>query len=181
MVTVECLCPPNAAGEARHPAGDTITLRERLDFRASLTARNTMVFVKTEDPDASTAEVLAALTECYLLLGIESWSVVDAKGKPIEVSKAAVRQYLLSKPDIAMTVGNEADGLYSEAVILPLVALVQKSSLTTPTSGSTSVTSPSSKRPKRSKPSSITTIPTADTATTSRSHAGGSSSSLNSA
>ena len=69
-VTVACLCPPNAAGEVRHPAGDEITLREHLDFRAALTAQNTMVIARRE-PDATVADVLAALTETYLLVGIE--------------------------------------------------------------------------------------------------------------
>jgi hypothetical protein len=181
MVTVACLCPPNAAGEVRHPAGDEITLRERLDFRAALTARNTMMLVKTEDPDATVADVLAALTETYLLVGIESWSLVDAKGKPIEATKAAIRDHLFSRPDIAMEVGNAADGLYSQAVIGPLVALASKSSPTTPTDRSTSATKPSLKPRKPSRPSSITSIPMADTAKTSPSLAGVSSSSLNSA
>jgi hypothetical protein len=182
MVAVACLCPPKATGEVRHPAGDEITLRERLDFRAALTARNTMVLLKEEDPDVSSAEILAALTETYLVLGIESWSLVDAKGKPLPVSKAAIREVLLTKPDIAMEVGDAADALYSAAVILPLLARAQTSSRPTPTNGSTSVTTPSlPKPPKRSRRSSITTIPTAATAPTSPSPAGDSSSSPNSA
>ena len=182
MVTIECICPPLADGQARHPDGDTVTLRERLDFRAALTARNTMLLLKTEDPDVSTAEILAALTEAYLLAGIEAWSVVDAKGKPVEPTKAAIREHLLSHPDTAMTVGNAADELYSAAVILPLVALAQTSSPPTPTNGSTSPPRPSlAKRPRPSKPSSITPFPTDATATTSLLPAGDSSSSQNSA
>jgi len=181
-VNIECLCPPNAAGEVRHPAGDEITLRERLDFRASLTARNTMVLLKEEDPDVSSAEILAALTETYLVLGIESWSLVDAKGKPVPASKAAIRALLLEKPNIAMEIGDAADALYSAAVILPLLARARNSSPPTPTNGSTSVTTPSlPKPPKRSRRSSITTIPTAATAPTSPSPAGASSSLPNSA
>ena len=182
MVAVTCLCPPKATGEVRHPAGDEITLRERLDFRAALTARNTMVLLKEEDPDVSSAEILAALTETYLVLGIEAWSLVDAKGKPLPVSKAAIREVLLTKPDIAMEVGDAADALYSAAVILPLLARAQTSSPPTPTNGLTSAKMPSSpKRPKPSKRSSITTIPTAATVTTSPSPAGDSSSSPSSA
>jgi len=182
MVEIECICPPRADGEIRHPAGDSVTLRERLDFRAALTARNTMILLKTEDPDASMAEVLAALTETYLLLGIESWSVVDAKNKPVEPTKAAIRDALLSRPDVAMTVGNAADELYSAAVILPLLALAQTSSPPTPTSVSTSVPKPSSaRRRKPSKPSSITPFPMDATGTTSPLPAGASSSSRNSA
>lgn len=182
MVAIECICPPRADGSPRHPAGDTVTLRERLDFRAALTARNTMILTKTEDPDAGTAEILAALTETYLLVGVESWSLVDAKGKAVEVTKANIRECLLSHPNVAMTVGNAADELYSESVILPLVALAQTFSPPTPTIGSTSATKPSSaKRPRPSKPSSITPFPTDATATTSPLPAGASSSSRNSA
>jgi hypothetical protein len=181
-VTIECICPPKADGSPRHPAGDTVTLRERLDFRAALTARNTMILVKTGDPDAGTAEILAALTETYLLVGIESWSLTDGKGKSVEVSKAAIRECLLSHPDVAMTVGNAADELYSASVILPLVALARTSSPPTPTTESTSAPKPSSaRRPKPSKPSSITPFPMDATATTSPLPAGASSSSRNSA
>jgi len=181
-MNIECICPPRADGEPRHPAGDTVTLRERLDFRAALTARNTMILLKTEDPDAGTAEILAALTETYLLVGVESWSLVDAKGKPVEVSKAAIRECLLSHPDVAMTVGNAADELYSASVILPLVALARTSSPPTPTTESTSAPRPSSvKRPRPSKPSSITPFRTDVTVTTSALPVGVSSSSQSSA
>ena len=181
-MNIECICPPRADGEPRHPAGDTVTLRERLDFRAALTARNTMILLKTEDPDAGTAEILAALTETYLLVGVESWSLVDAKGKPVEVSKAAIRECLLSHPDVAMTVGNAADELYSASVILPLVALARTSSPPTPTTESTSPPRRSSaKRPRPSRPSSITPFRTDVTVTTSALPVGVSSSSQSSA
>lgn len=176
--TIPCVCPPRADGAVRHPDGDTVTLRERLDFRAALTARNTMVLLKTEDPDASAAEVLAVLTETYLLLGITGWSLVDAKNKPVEVSRAAIRDLLAEHPDEAMTLGDAADGLYSEAVILPLLARAQNSSPPMPIAGSTSAPKRSTPRSRKpSSPSSITTIPTDATATTSSPPAGVSSSS----
>lgn len=181
MVTIDCICPPKADGGARHPDGDTVTLRERLDFRAALTARNTIVLLKTEDPDASAAEVLAALTEMYLLLGVEAWSIVDAKNHPVAVSKAAVRELLLGNPDAAMTVGDAADALYSQAVILPLLARAQTSSPRTRTGGSTSATKRSSaKRPTPLRRSSTTTTPTVATEATSDSLDGDFSSSLSS-
>ena len=176
MATIPCVCPPKATGEARH-ASDTVTLRQRLDFRAALTARNTVIVLKQEDPDASVAEILATLTEMYLLVGIESWSLVDTRGKAVPVSRAVIRQFIVDHPDEATAVGDEADGLYSAAVIAPLVARAQNSSPPTPTDESTSATDGQSppKRPRRSKPSSITTIPTAATARMSASPAGGSS------
>jgi hypothetical protein len=180
MVNVECLCPPTPAGETRHPDGDTIELHERLDFRSALTARNTIVMLNQEA--AETPEIMAALTETYLLLGIASWSVVDAKGKAVEPNKATIREYLLSRPDTAMAVGDAADALYSDAVLLPLVARVSNSSPGTPTNGSTSRTNGSApKRPKRSKPSSTSTTPTGVIVTTSSPPDGVSSSSQSSA
>lgn len=175
MVRIDCICPLRAGGEVRHPDGDTVTLRERLDFRAALTARNTITWLKNEDPDAGVAEILAALTETYLLVGIESWSLVDAKGKPVEVSKAAIRDLLANHPDGAMQVGDAADALYTEAVLLPLLARAATSSPPTPTGASTSASPPSStKPPKPSRPSSITTTPTDATETTSPSPGGAS-------
>jgi hypothetical protein len=182
MAVIECICPPKADGEPRHPDGDTVTLRERLGFREALTARNAFLVLKQEDPEASTAEVLAVLTETYLLLGIEAWSVVDAKGKPLPVSRSAIRELLLSDPNVATPIGDEADALYSAVVIEPLVARASNSSRTTPTPTSTSVTNGSLQiRPKRSRRSSTTTTRTADIVPISGPHGGVSSSSPKSA
>jgi len=178
MVTVACICPPKATGEIRHPDGDKVELRDKLDFKSGLAARNTVILLKQDDPDASTAEILAEMTEIFLLVGVRSWSVVDAKGKPVEVSRPAIREYLLSHQEAAMQVGDEAFNRYSEAVVAPLVQQAQNSLPTTPTNGSTSATSgPSHKRPRQPKPSLITTSPTDGTVTMSASPAGGSSSS----
>ena len=173
MAVIECVCPPKADGSAKHPNGDTITLRERLDFRSALTARNTVILLKQEDEDASVADVLASLTEVYLLMGIKSWTLTDAKGKAIEPNRTTIRAFMDEHPDAAMAAGDEADGLYSEAVILPLVARASASSLPTPMPVSTSVTNGSSPvHPKPSRRSSITTIRTGDTGKTSASPAG---------
>ena len=180
-VAITCPCPAKGTGEVRHPDGDTVTLRDRLDFRSVTTLRNTIVLLKQDDPDVSVAEILATLTEAYLLLGIESWTLVDEKHKAIEPTKATIRTRLLSHPDQAMTVGDAADELYNAAVILPLVARGQTSSPPTPTNGSTSPRTDSPARhPKRSKPSSTTTIPMDVIEMTSASLVGVSSSSLNS-
>ena len=182
MVTVACLCPPNAAGEVRHPAGDEITLREHLDFRGSLAARKAFISVKAEDAGASSADILAVMTETYLLYGIESWTLEDAKGAPVPVTKTTIRETLMSRVDRALDVADAADALYSEEVLLPLMATASASSPPTPTAESTSATTPSlSESPTPSKQSSITTIPTAVTASPSRSPDGGSSFSQNSA
>lgn len=174
MVTVECLCPPNAAGEARHPDGDTITLRERLDFRAAATVRNRLAVANEEN--LIEGEILAVLVETYLLLGITAWSVVDEKGKPVPPSRENIAEYLLTNYDAATAVGNAADELYTKAVILPLLNRASSSSPPTPIAASTSAKPSATPKPsKRSKPSSITTIPTDATETTLRSLAGASS------
>lgn len=178
MGTVACLCPSTAAGEVRHPDGDRVELRERLDFKGGLAARNAVVLLKREDPDASAAQVMAEMTEIFLLCGVRSWTVVDERGKPVEVSQPAIREYLLSRQDAAMAIGDEAFNLYSEAVVAPLVRMAQTSSPSTRTNGSTSATNGHSPRhQKPPKPSSTTTTPTDGTGTTSVSPVGASSSS----
>ena len=175
-VEIPCVCPPKPDGQPRHIA-DTIELREKLDFRSALTARNAIALAKEEDDDVSSAEILAVLTETYLILGIQSWSLVDEKGKKIEPSRTAIREFIEAHPDAAMEVGDAADGLYSAAVILPLVARAQKSLQPTQTTGSTSVTTDSLPKPRKpSKPSLTTTTRMDATGTTSPLHAGGFSS-----
>lgn len=161
MAVIGCVCPPKTDGTPRHPNGDTITFRAKLDFRQGLEARNTALIIKQEDPEASVAALLAGLTEVYLLVGIVSWTLADEKGKPVPVTRENVRRFIAEHPEDAMTIGDEADGLYSEAVIAPLVARAQSYSPPTPISGSTSATNGSaSGHPKRSRRSSITTTPT---------------------
>lgn len=170
---IECVCPPTAAGDTRHPAGDTVELRERLDFRSALTVRNAIIMAKQDDPDMDAPEILAMLTEKYLLLGIESWSLVDAKAKKVEPTRDAIRAFVQDHPNEAMEVGDAADALYSAAVILPLVARAQKSSPTSQTNGSTSPTTGSRSVPRKpSKPSSTSITPMVDIEMTSASPGG---------
>ncbi len=173
MAVIDCVCPIKPDGSVRHPDGDTVTLREKLDFRSALHARNTVILLRQDDV-TDPAEILAALTEVYLRVGIESWTLVDAKGKPVPVSREAVAAFMADYPDAAMTIGDEADERYSESVITPLVVRASKSSPPTPTKGSISATNGSSPTPrKRSKPSLTITTRTEDTVTTSPLHAGG--------
>jgi hypothetical protein len=185
MATIDCLCPPNAEGQARHPDGDTVTLKERLDFRSAATIQHAVSAFnlgKADGEDSSIEEVLGVLTEAYIRYGVESWTLVDAKGQPIPVTPTSVSTYLLSDITAASVVGDEADGLYSAVVLLPLVKRASNSSQPTPTPEPTSVpTGSPTKRPTPLKPSSTTTSPTDDTAMTSESPGGDSNSSQNSA
>lgn len=174
MAVIECVCPPKSDGSPRHPDGDTVTLRERLTFREALTARNTVILMKQEDEDVSAAEILASLTEAYMLMAVTSWTLTDGKGKPVPVSRQAIRDLMAEHPDAIGPIGDEADGLYSEAVITPLVARAQTYSPPTQMDASTSATNGSRSVPRKPrKPSSITTTPTAVTERMSASPDGG--------
>lgn len=163
------------------PGGDSVTLRPTLGFREATSIRNEIVLMRAADPDASAGDILAVLTEGYLLHGVAAWTFVDDAGDPLPVTKGNIRSRLLSDLTAATIAGDAADELYAEAVMLPLLATGSNSSPTTPTESSTSApTDSASSRPKPSKRSSISTIPMADTGTTSESPDGASSSSPNS-
>lgn len=155
-VTVACLCP----GGTRHPAGERVAFRERLDFRTAAIARKSIAWLNTEDPDASVPEYLAMLSEFYLLHCIERWTICDAKGKPVEVNKANVKTYVLSNQEAAFTLSEVADELYGEVLLAPLAQKASSSSPPTLTNGSISATSEPGTTPKRSRRSSTESIQT---------------------
>jgi hypothetical protein len=168
-VEVDCLCPN------RPHEKDTITLRETLDFRSAMTLRKAVILLKEADPDADTADILAAMTDRYVVLGVESWTLVDEKRKPIEVTRAAIREHLLSNQMAATLVGDAADAQYGE-VMLPLILTAFQSSADTPTEPSTSPTTGSEpEAPTPLRPSLTFTTQTDDTEATYASLAGVSS------
>lgn len=186
MVTVACLCPPRADGTPRHPAGDEITLRERLDFRSATTVRNAVGLARLEDPDVSNAEILAILTEHYIVFGVEAWTLVhevpDERGKPVirplPVTKPNLRSLLLTNDEAASAVGEAADAQFGAQILGPLLSAASTSSGHGPTADSTSASTDSpSSNPTPSSPSSISTTPTAATGTITSLPAGGSRSS----
>lgn len=163
------------------PGGVEVTLRPTLGFRAVASIRNEIQILRQDDDDPSVGDILAVLTEGYILHGIESWSLLDDDGDPLPVTRSNIRVRILSDLTAASILGDYADNLYAKSVMLPLLAAASSSSPPTPTDTSTSApTDSSSTPPKRSKPSSISTIPTADTGTTSKSPDGDSSSSQSS-
>lgn len=162
-VQVRCLCPPDGT---RHEA-DTVTLKDTLSFHEALSIRNDAGLVRLNDPSATEGEILATLTESYVLFGVESWSLLDEKRKPLPPSKANIRAYLLTDTEAAMVVADVADGLYAEKVVLPLLMRASSSSPPTPTGGSTSARKDSPPTPlRRSSRSSTSTSPTDATETT---------------
>lgn len=178
-VTIPCPCPEKD-GEPRH-AEDTVKLRDRLDFRGGVTIRKALGILYTEDPDAGMADVLAVLAEQYLLLGVESWTLVDDKGDPVPADKPAIRAFMDAHAELAMDLGNKADDLYHEQVLLPLLTRGLTSLPDTPTDESTSATDGTSPDPQTpSRPSLISTSQTVDTETTTTSPDGAYSSSQSS-
>lgn len=176
-VTIGCRC---ASAPHEH---DTVTLRETLSPRDAMAISKDISVLRLDDPEASVGDILAVLTEGYILRGVEAWSLIDEAGEPLPVTKTAIRDRILSDLETASTVGDVADELYAEAVMLPLLRMASTSSSATPTAPSTSAptatTSPvadsGSSGPRRSKPSSISTTPTDVTATMSSSPGGDSS------
>ena len=126
------------------------------------------------------AEVLAVLSENYILFGVQSWTLVGPDRKKLAVNPAAIRSQLIDHPDVDLLV-EAADAQYQEQVLLPLVKRAARSSQDGPTDESTSPM-PSRNRAtrKHSQRSSISTIPTAGTETTSSSLDGVSNSSQSS-
>jgi len=180
-VQITCLCPPKDEA-VRHPDGDTITLRDKLDFFRATAIRKGLSFIESDDDEGGRAyEVLARLTEGYLLFGIERWSLVDEKGKAVPLSHSNIRSRLLENFEAAGKVADAADELYAKAILLPLMAGASTSSPPTPTNGSTSpLTVLPKKSPKPSKRSSTSTTQTGGTEATSSSLAGVSSTSQSS-
>jgi len=170
-VQIRCICPGTPH------EGDTVTLQDTLDFRKTLTVRQHLAHGSVAE--MTLPEMMALLGEAYLMYCISSWTLVDADGKPLSVSKAAITSILMAPEhlDVAETIGNAADGLYSDKVFLPLRKGASPSSPATPTGRSTSATSGHGSTPRKpSKRSSTSTSPMAVTGPMAASPGGASSS-----
>jgi hypothetical protein len=160
-VQITCPCPSSPHAQ------DTVTLRDRLTFAGGLAVRQRIadaVRSRLGDDD-----IVATMTEGYILHGIGAWTLVDEAGKPLPLTLANIRRVFLEDfSDLAMPLAEVANELYETQVIDPLVKAASSSSPDSPTSESTSPTSEDTPKPKatRSRRSSISTTPTADTATT---------------
>lgn len=163
-VPIECPCP----GKPHRKTGDTVTLKDKLTFREATTVRKYLQNVKRhEDENLLDAEYSATLSEGYLLVGVESWTLTNGDTQPIPVSPESIREHLLELPVAASIVADQADNLYAEYVLLPLLARASKSSPPRQTNGSTYQKSGSTRKRKTpSKRSSISTTRTAGTAKT---------------
>lgn len=165
-MTVACLCPPRD-GAVRHPDGDTVTFKEKLNFHDRVVARK--VIELSALGDGGDADILAALTEFYLFNCIAEWTLRDAKGKAVPVSRASISAVMEEHPDEAMELAEKADSLYSDIVLRPLVLRASTSSPPSRTNGSTPHPNGSGRKARtRSSRSSTSTTQTVDTATTRR-------------
>jgi hypothetical protein len=183
---IKCVCPPKPSGETRHDH-DTVTLKDRMDFRSSIAIRNALALEAGEGGEIDMADILAILTERFIRYGIQSWSLVDERNQPVPVSQDAITRLILSDIDLATDIGDEADEKYREAVMLPLLVRGSRSLPSSPTTTSTSAEKTESSGPtgsksssptkprRRSKQSSTTASPMAGTETTSLSLVGDSS------
>lgn len=188
-VQIACICP--ARQKHQH---DTVTLREALPFRSAVAIRNEIGLLYLEEPGAGLADIIGVLQEAYLRHGIEAWTVRGKDGA-LPPSRENIDRLLLTNLEQAQIVGDAADELYREAVMLPLLRQVLTSSpdgqtsdttsapeeSSTPTASPTAEPTPSTSRQRPSRPSSIITIPTAGIEATTEPPAGASRSSQKSA
>jgi len=180
MATVDIGCP--CVGRP-HPDGDRVELYDPLPFKKALAMEKAVgLFVNEQPAPPEAEEILAELTEAYIVYGVESWTLVGPDGEPLPVSRASIMEYLLGDLDRAHVIADAADTLYQPVVMRPLLERASRSSPSTPTDDSTSARTGSAiERPMPSKQSSTTTSPTADIEPTPLSRAGASSSSRKSA
>jgi hypothetical protein len=148
-----------------HPEGDTVQLRKRLDLARGIRLQALILAANAAGTDTATAA--GALAEGYLLAGVCAWTFRDKLGKPVPVNDGTIRELLLDDFERSARIAEEADGLYMQPVLAPLLARVPKSSPTTTMAASTSPTGNGSPvTPRRSRRSSTTTTLTDDTTTT---------------
>jgi len=171
-VAIPCICPPKADGEPRH-AGDTVVLRDTFPPRA----RRALIYDLSLNDEGTMGDRLALLNEGYVIRGVESWTLVDAKDKPLEVTPKAIAEHLIDRENVYDIVAKAADDLYTEAVLLPLLLGASSFSPPTPTVARMSAATNGRTPRKPSKRSSTITFPTAGTEPTLLSNGGVSSSS----
>lgn len=175
-VDIRCICPPRADGKPRHDK-DTVKLKEKLTFDDLA-----IYLAQAQVAAGDTVEMLAGLKKRHLYIGIEAWSLVDAKGYALPVDRETIDDVLMPNLDVALYLANMADNEYMP-VVLPLLTRGTASwrpgqtedstpptsseagESPTPTPADQSNQSSSGKSPKPSKRSSTTSTPTAVTGT----------------
>ncbi len=162
LIPVSVTCP---CFGTPHADGDTVYLFPKLSLSAGIIAEQQisgLAVAPLQQP-----EIVAMLTETFLLHGVADWTFVDADGLPLAVNEDNKRGVLLADYSLARDLGDRADDLYGAAVIDPLAARLSNGSARPSTAGSTSPKKRSaSRRRKPRKPSSTTISPMDGTTTT---------------
>ena len=139
---VPCPCPGTP-----HPDGDTVSLYPKLNLHDGVFAQRKIIAALDSKLDSD--EVVATLMDVYCRKGVAAWTLVDADGKPLEVTPEAIEANLLSDFSVGNLIAEKADSLYSAALIDPLRNGAGKSSRPTPIYGSTSPKTPSSRKRRK--------------------------------
>ncbi len=161
----ECRCP-----DAPHADGDVVYLRPKLGLAAGVAVQQTVIDLADV---RSAPEITGLLSEAYLRYGVADWNLVDAAGKPLDLTPDSLREQVLDDFERATPAADKADELYMQATIGPLLPKAPSSLPTTPISVSTSATNGHTPKPrKRSRRSSTTTTQTGVTETITSSPAG---------
>jgi hypothetical protein len=152
LVPVAVPCPTG-----QHPDGDSVSLWPTIPLAGGIEARRKIAELAD---GAGKDEVIGLLMEVYLRHGIAAWTLHDDDGALLNLDRQAIRDRVLSNLDLAISIANTADDLYSPAVVTPLVTAAAKSSRRSRPASSTSAPTASKRSPrKRSKPSSTSTTP----------------------
>lgn len=128
VVTVrvgDCPCP----GEPH--AQETVTLTPTLTLpmaSAALAAINA--------GEATASAMQQGIIEAYLPAGIREWTFTDEQRKPVPISRDNMER-LLPWDKGGMELAEAADALYSETLMRPLVARIERLSEPSPTEPST--------------------------------------------
>ena len=146
----ECLCPGTP-----HSEGDFAYLKPQADLEVGL-AVHQVVYNSVDStrqngssptPDEAQSQMQVKLGIAYTVHGIDHWDLQDENGKPLEIAPSILRGKV-GWATIA-PVADRASALYSEEVLVPLVAGLSRSSRTGQTASSTSPKTRSTrKRPK---------------------------------
>lgn len=159
-VPVTCPCPGTP-----HADGDTVYLFPKLGLQGGVLAERQ---IRDMAGERTPNEILAVLTETFVLHGIADWTLVDADAKPVEVTEQAKRAIVLSDWGFARMIADKADSLYTAAVLDPLLTRSSNGSRQPSTAASTRPPKRSaSKRQKPPQSSSTATSQTGATTTTS--------------
>lgn len=142
LIPVEIGCPCEGAPHD----SDTVNLVPDVSVQMGWAALG----VLNESDLRTVGELGGVLAPIYLHFGIATWSLVDAKGKPLEVTRANIDERLTW--GFAATIIPVASELYAGQLTAPLVQRQLKSLKAGQTAGSTSpIPLSGHKRPKPSK------------------------------